>query len=102
VQWSIYLVTVSLTQTVKSGSINAKLPVIFSISRTLEITLLSTSFILLCTLRNILKLTFLFNSVFVQEIDFMSENIFDKAVKENSVVDFHDVMFKFTLDSFIL
>lgn len=32
----------------------------------------------------------------------MSKNIWDKAAEQNQVVDFHDVMFKFTLDSFIL
>jgi cytochrome P450 len=32
----------------------------------------------------------------------MSKNIWDIAADENQVVDFHDVMFKFTLDSFIL
>ncbi|KAI9259893.1 cytochrome P450 [Sporodiniella umbellata] len=43
-----------------------------------------------------------FTNVFVEEIEYMSENIWDKAIANNSVVDFHDVMFKFTLDSFIL
>ena len=42
------------------------------------------------------------HSVFVQEIEFMSENIWNKAAANNAAVDFHDVMFKFTLDSFIL
>lgn len=41
-------------------------------------------------------------SVFVQEINYMSENIWDKAAEKNEVVDFHDIMYKFTLDSFIL
>lgn len=43
-----------------------------------------------------------FYSVFVEEIEFMSENIWDKAAETNEVVDFHEIMFKFTLDSFIL
>ncbi|GAA5810466.1 hypothetical protein MFLAVUS_003887 [Mucor flavus] len=43
-----------------------------------------------------------FTDVFVEEIDFMSSHIWDKAAEENQVVDFHEVMFKFTLDSFIL
>lgn len=43
-----------------------------------------------------------YNRVFVQEIEYMNEHIWDKAADENQVVDFHDIMFKFTLDSFIL
>ncbi|CAO3609763.1 unnamed protein product [Mucor hiemalis] len=43
-----------------------------------------------------------FTDVFVEEIEFMSKNIWDKAADNNEVVDFHDVMFKFTLDSFIV
>ncbi|ORZ03610.1 cytochrome P450 [Syncephalastrum racemosum] len=43
-----------------------------------------------------------FTDVFVQEIEYMSEKIWNPAVESNEAVDFHDVMFKFTLDSFIL
>ncbi|KAI8146652.1 cytochrome P450 [Fennellomyces sp. T-0311] len=43
-----------------------------------------------------------FTDVFVQEIEFMSENIWNKAAANNKAVDFHEIMFKFTLDSFIL
>ncbi|CDS12727.1 hypothetical protein LRAMOSA04912 [Lichtheimia ramosa] len=43
-----------------------------------------------------------FTKVFVQEIEYMNEHIWDKAADENQVMDFHDIMFKFTLDSFIL
>ncbi|KAG0172070.1 hypothetical protein DFQ28_011683 [Apophysomyces sp. BC1034] len=43
-----------------------------------------------------------FTDVFVQQIDYMSEHIWQPAVENGTVVDFHDVMFKFTLDSFIL
>ncbi|KAI9337428.1 cytochrome P450 [Pilaira anomala] len=43
-----------------------------------------------------------FTDVFVEEIEFMSENIWNKAAETNEVVDFHEIMFKFTLDSFIL
>lgn len=32
----------------------------------------------------------------------MSEKIWNPAVESNEAIDFHDVMFKFTLDSFIL
>lgn len=31
----------------------------------------------------------------------MFEDIFDKAADNRGIVDFHDVMFKFTLDSFV-
>lgn len=31
----------------------------------------------------------------------MQNNIFDRAAQNNSIIDFHDIMFKFTLDSFI-
>ncbi|RCH94663.1 hypothetical protein CU097_002244 [Rhizopus azygosporus] len=43
-----------------------------------------------------------FTDVFIKEIDYMSKHIWDKAADSGTVVDFHDVMFKFTLDSFIL
>ncbi|KAI9244575.1 cytochrome P450 [Phascolomyces articulosus] len=43
-----------------------------------------------------------FTDVFVQEIEYMSEKIWDSALEKNEAVDFHDIMFKFTLDSFIL
>ncbi|KAI8047135.1 cytochrome P450 [Gilbertella persicaria] len=43
-----------------------------------------------------------FTDVFVEEIDYMSKHIWDKAAENTEVVDFHDIMFKFTLDSFIL
>jgi len=42
------------------------------------------------------------NRVFVKEIDVMFKGVLDKAAVSNQVVDFHDLMFKFTLDSFIL
>ncbi|KAI8987580.1 cytochrome P450 [Mycotypha africana] len=43
-----------------------------------------------------------FTAVFVEELDIMSAGILDKAADTNQIVDFHDIMFKFTLDSFIL
>ncbi|CAO3595957.1 unnamed protein product [Absidia cylindrospora] len=43
-----------------------------------------------------------FTDVFVEEIHYMMDNIWDKAVETQSPVDFHEIMFKFTLDSFIL
>ncbi|KAI9300668.1 cytochrome P450 [Cunninghamella echinulata] len=43
-----------------------------------------------------------FTDVFIEEIDYLTTHILDKAAEENKVIDFHDLMFKFTLDSFIL
>lgn len=43
-----------------------------------------------------------FTDVFVKEIGEMNKIYFDKAVATGAPVDFHDVMFKFTLDSFVL
>ncbi|CAO3627832.1 unnamed protein product [Mucor hiemalis] len=43
-----------------------------------------------------------FTDVFVKELDVMQEYVFDKACDNHEVVDFHDIMFKFTLDSFIM
>ncbi|KAI9275548.1 cytochrome P450 [Phascolomyces articulosus] len=43
-----------------------------------------------------------FTNVFVQEMEFMSKNVLDIAADECQVVDFHDLMYKFTLDSFVL
>lgn len=48
------------------------------------------------------ELIFIFYSVFVKEIGEMNKIYFDKAVATGAPVDFHDVMFKFTLDSFVL
>ena len=41
-------------------------------------------------------------SVFVKELDIMNERIFDKKARSGNPVDFHDVIYKFTLDSFVL
>ncbi|CDH56404.1 cytochrome p450 [Lichtheimia corymbifera JMRC:FSU:9682] len=43
-----------------------------------------------------------FTDVFVKELHAMCDNIFDKKASNHRPVDFHDVMFKFTLDSFVL
>ncbi|KAG1115932.1 hypothetical protein G6F42_013824 [Rhizopus arrhizus] len=51
---------------------------------------------------NIKNFRDLFTEVFVKEIDVMFKGVLDKAAVSNQVVDFHDLMFKFTLDSFIL
>ncbi|KAI8889502.1 cytochrome P450 [Backusella circina FSU 941] len=42
-----------------------------------------------------------FTDVFVEEMHILCDNVFDKAVKQGSIVDFHEYMFKFTLDSFV-
>ncbi|ORZ17105.1 cytochrome P450 [Absidia repens] len=42
-----------------------------------------------------------FTKVFIQHIHFMSKNIFDESAANGKPVDFHDIMFKFTLDSFV-
>ncbi|KAG2200618.1 hypothetical protein INT47_007362 [Mucor saturninus] len=42
-----------------------------------------------------------FTDVFVKELAIMQNIIFDKACNEHHIVDFHETMFKFTLDSFI-
>ncbi|KAI8369532.1 cytochrome P450 [Radiomyces spectabilis] len=42
-----------------------------------------------------------FTDVFVQEIGIMNK-LFDEAAQTGEAIDFHDIMFKFTLDSFIL
>ncbi|CAO3640774.1 unnamed protein product [Cunninghamella blakesleeana] len=43
-----------------------------------------------------------FLKIFIQEINYMMEHVWDKAVENNHIVDFHDIMHKFTLDSFVL
>ncbi|KAI9309677.1 cytochrome P450 [Cunninghamella echinulata] len=42
-----------------------------------------------------------FTQIFVEHINYMVVNIFDIAMKNGTSVDFHDIMFKFTLDSFV-
>ncbi|CAO3649312.1 unnamed protein product [Cunninghamella echinulata] len=42
-----------------------------------------------------------FTQIFVEHINYMAVNIFDIAMKNGTTVDFHDIMFKFTLDSFV-
>ncbi|KAI8144359.1 cytochrome P450 [Fennellomyces sp. T-0311] len=42
-----------------------------------------------------------FTDVFVDELHVMASHIFDKKVENGKSVDFHDVMFKFTMDSFV-
>ncbi|ORZ13523.1 cytochrome P450 [Absidia repens] len=43
-----------------------------------------------------------FTDVFMEEMQYMSTHVLDKAAEQNRVIDFHDLMYKFTLDSFIL
>ncbi|KAI9310986.1 cytochrome P450 [Dichotomocladium elegans] len=44
----------------------------------------------------------LFTEVFIKELNYMNSIIFDPACENGQVVDFHDAMYKFTLDSFVL
>lgn len=41
------------------------------------------------------------HSVFVKEMLVMCDQILDKSANEGTVIDFHELMFKFTLDSFV-
>ncbi|KAI8139709.1 cytochrome P450 [Fennellomyces sp. T-0311] len=43
-----------------------------------------------------------FTDVFIKELNVMSERIFEKKATNGKPVDFHDVIYKFTLDSFVL
>ncbi|CAO3690445.1 unnamed protein product [Umbelopsis vinacea] len=43
-----------------------------------------------------------FTDVFVDELNYMKSNILDPLVQNGKAIDFHDLMFKFTLDSFVL
>ncbi|CDH51590.1 cytochrome p450 [Lichtheimia corymbifera JMRC:FSU:9682] len=43
-----------------------------------------------------------FTDVFVQEMQYVTDHILDSAATNHRVVDFHDLMYKFTLDSFVL
>ncbi|KAG1056053.1 hypothetical protein G6F43_002031 [Rhizopus delemar] len=43
-----------------------------------------------------------FTDVFVKELEIMKEKIWDVSADNCQVIDFHEVMYKFTLDSFIL
>ncbi|CAO3693849.1 unnamed protein product [Rhizopus stolonifer] len=42
-----------------------------------------------------------FTNVFIKEMHVMFDNILEKACKQGSCIDFHAIMFKFTLDSFV-
>ncbi|RCH84922.1 hypothetical protein CU097_005150 [Rhizopus azygosporus] len=42
-----------------------------------------------------------FTDVFVKEMHLMCDHILDNAAKTGGTIDFHDIMFKFTLDSFV-
>ncbi|KAI8344757.1 cytochrome P450 [Chlamydoabsidia padenii] len=50
---------------------------------------------------NVKNLRDYFTDVFVKELALVCD-IFDKAMTTKTVVDFHDIMYKFTLDSFVL
>ncbi|KAI8150428.1 cytochrome P450 [Fennellomyces sp. T-0311] len=42
-----------------------------------------------------------FAAVFMDELNIMSEQILDKTVASGEPIDFHDMIYKFTLDSFV-
>ncbi|CAO3648404.1 unnamed protein product [Cunninghamella blakesleeana] len=42
-----------------------------------------------------------FTDVFIDEIKIMTD-IFDEKIKKDEIIDIHDMMFRFTLDSFVL
>ncbi|KAG2223721.1 hypothetical protein INT45_003445 [Circinella minor] len=42
-----------------------------------------------------------FSEVFIKELEIISSEIFDKKAENGKSVDFHDVIYKFTLDSFV-
>ncbi|KAG2233379.1 cytochrome P450 [Thamnidium elegans] len=41
-----------------------------------------------------------FTRVFLDQINIAAMHVFDKAAEENQVIDFHDIMLRFTMDSF--
>ncbi|KAG2235764.1 hypothetical protein INT48_000990 [Thamnidium elegans] len=41
-----------------------------------------------------------FTEVFIKELE-LTFDVMDKAVEDHDIIDFHDIMFKFTLDSFV-
>ncbi len=41
------------------------------------------------------------DSIFVDHIKVMTNHIFDKAADEAQVLDFHEVMLRFTMDTFV-
>ncbi|KAI9309683.1 cytochrome P450 [Cunninghamella echinulata] len=42
-----------------------------------------------------------FTEVFLHHIHYITNNILDVAADKGSIVDFHDIMFRFTVDSFV-
>jgi hypothetical protein len=90
---------------VNIGSISVKQPVIFSMSKTSEITLQSK--LLSRTISHAKNTNKPFNficisSVFVEEMHVVCDKLLAKSAEEKNVIDFHDIMFKFTMDSFVL
>lgn len=84
-------------QTAKSGDINAKQQATSLTSKTLEMSSQSRS-----AFEEMHERTDLCeHSVFVKEMLVMCDQILDKSADEGSIVDFHELMFKFTLDSFV-
>lgn len=105
--WAIYSVTVSLQQTASNGSTKERPQVISLTSRTLEIIsqseFLSRSLFFFFFYAHVLiaDLSTYVRRVFVKDLDVMFSHVLDKTAKEHEIIDFHDLMFKFTLDSFV-
>lgn len=47
------------------------------------------------------QIPILFYSIFVRHIQVMSDRIFDEAADRSQSIDFHEIMLKFTMDTFV-
>lgn len=90
-----------LMQMEKNGDINVKQRVIYLMSRILEMSLQSKYLMIVNLVVIPKRFTMFCFSVFVKEMHIMCDKILDISVKNNEPVDFHALMFKFTLDSFV-
>lgn len=82
-----------------NGVSSEKLPALFSQSKTSATTLQSKQ---TPQYPQHAWLLILDDSVFVQEMRYVTDHILASAAADHRVVDFHDLMYKFTLDSFVL
>lgn len=94
--WATFLVMVFSMLTVNNGNIKERRPVISLTSRISEIILQSKYAMINCLhFINVSP-----NRVFLKELELMFD-VMDEAVEDHDIIDFHDIMFKFTLDSFV-
>lgn len=94
--WASYLAMVFSMPMVKDGNTKERQPVISLTLRISEIILQS-----MCTEINWLHFINVSpNRVFIKELE-LTFDVMDKAVEDHEIIDFHDIMFKFTLDSFV-